>query len=163
VLIDATVEGRTLRVEVRPRASGYDVVYDGRNVPVDAVFEGDHFASLIVEGRSHDVALEPTEDGFRVHLRGGPVDVAVQEARGGVRPPAHRASGPFRLVSPMPGRVVRVLAPAGSDVAAGAGVVVVEAMKMENELRAPRAGRVAEVAVQEGQAVEAGALLAVID
>jgi biotin carboxyl carrier protein len=62
----------------------------------------------------------------------------------------------------MPGRVVRVLAAKGDEVAAGEGLVVVEAMKMENELRAPRAGRVAEVAVREGQAVEAGALLAVI-
>ena len=62
----------------------------------------------------------------------------------------------------MPGRVVRVLVAAGADVAAGQGLVVVEAMKMENELRAPRAGRVAEVAVREGEAVDAGALLAVI-
>ena len=97
-----------------------------------------------------------------MHLRGGAVDVVLQEARGDVRAAARRASGPFRLVSPMPGRVVRVLAAAGADVAAGQGLVVVEAMKMENELRAPRAGRVAEVAVREGQAVDAGALLAVI-
>jgi biotin carboxyl carrier protein len=62
----------------------------------------------------------------------------------------------------MPGRVVRVLAAAGTEVAAGQGLVVVEAMKMENELRAPHAGRVAELTVREGQAVEAGATLAVI-
>jgi biotin carboxyl carrier protein len=62
----------------------------------------------------------------------------------------------------MPGRVVRVLAAAGDDVAAGQGLVVIEAMKMENEIRAPRAGRVLELGVREGQAVEAGALLAVV-
>jgi biotin carboxyl carrier protein len=62
----------------------------------------------------------------------------------------------------MPGRVVRVLAAEGAGVEAGQGLVVVEAMKMENELCSPRTGRVEQVAVREGQAVEAGALLVVI-
>jgi biotin carboxyl carrier protein len=62
----------------------------------------------------------------------------------------------------MPGRVVRVLVTEGLDVEAGEGLVVIEAMKMENELKAPRKGRVSEVAVQEGQAVDAGALLVVV-
>lgn len=163
MIFDATVDGRTLRVEVRPRGEGFDVLVDGRPLAVDAVFEGERFASLLVDGRSHDVALERAEDGYRVHLREGVVDVLLNEARGGVRPLEKRASGPARLVSPMPGRVVRVLAAAGDEVAAGQGLVVVEAMKMENELRAPRAGRLAEVRVREGQAVETGALLAVID
>ena len=63
----------------------------------------------------------------------------------------------------MPGRVVRVLVAAGDEVAARQGVVVVEAMKMENELRAPRAGRVKEVSVAAGTSVEAGRILAVIE
>jgi biotin carboxyl carrier protein len=62
----------------------------------------------------------------------------------------------------MPGRVVRLLVAPGADVESGQGLVVVEAMKMENEVRAPRGGRVLEVTVREGQAVEAGALLAVV-
>jgi biotin carboxyl carrier protein len=63
----------------------------------------------------------------------------------------------------MPGRLVRILVQPGQEVRAGEGLVVVEAMKMENELRAPRAGRVAEVPVRERQAVETGALLVVLD
>ena len=62
-------------------------------------------------------------------------------------------------MAPMPGRVVRVLVKPGDTVAARQGLVVVEAMKMENELRSPRAGRVKEVAVAEGESVEAGRLL----
>jgi biotin carboxyl carrier protein len=162
VVFDALVDGRTLRVEVRVRGQGFDVLVDGRPLAVDAAFDGERFASLLVDGRSHAVALERLDGGYRVHLREGAVDVSLQEARGGVRPARHRESGPARLVSPMPGRVVRVLAEAGADVEAGQGLVVVEAMKMENELRAPRAGRLTEVAVREGQAVETGALLAVI-
>jgi biotin carboxyl carrier protein len=162
VIFDATVDGRPLRVEVRAKGEALEVVLDGRPLAVDAVFEGERFASLLVGDRSHDAALERVEGGYRVHLREGALLVVIQESRGGVRPPARRASGPSRLVSPMPGRVVRVLAEAGAGVEAGQGLVVVEAMKMENELRAPRAGRLAEVAVREGQTVEAGALLAVI-
>jgi biotin carboxyl carrier protein len=71
--------------------------------------------------------------------------------------------GPSRVIAPMPGKVVRVLVKPGDQVTARQGVVVVEAMKMENELQAPKAGTVAEVNVAEGSLVEAGALLVVIE
>jgi biotin carboxyl carrier protein len=63
----------------------------------------------------------------------------------------------------MPGKILRTLVAAGSPVEAGQGLVVMEAMKMENELRAPRAGTVRAVHVQEGQTVETGTLLAVVE
>jgi biotin carboxyl carrier protein len=63
----------------------------------------------------------------------------------------------------MPGKIVRLLVEAGQQVQAEQGLVVVEAMKMENELRAPRAGCVREVGVREGQAVEMGAVLVVVE
>ncbi len=72
-------------------------------------------------------------------------------------------TGVQRINAPMPGRVVRVLVKSGDEVAARQGLVVVEAMKMENELASPRAGRVREVAVTEGQSVEAGRLLVVVE
>ena len=74
----------------------------------------------------------------------------------------HAATGPQRIVAPMPGKVVRVLAHPGQAVKARQPLVVVEAMKMENELRAGRDGTVAEIRAQEGALVEAGALLIVI-
>ncbi len=86
----------------------------------------------------------------------------LAEAGRGSSAPGPPRPWALRLTAPMPGRVVRVLEAPGADVVAGQGLVVIEAMKMENELEAPRAGRVQEVAVREGQAVEAGALLAVV-
>ena len=71
--------------------------------------------------------------------------------------------GEQRVIAPMPGRVVRVLVKPGDEVAARQGLVVVEAMKMENELTVPRAGRVKEVAVAEGASVEAGRLLVIVE
>jgi biotin carboxyl carrier protein len=69
------------------------------------------------------------------------------------------ADGPQEIRAPMPGKIVRILIPRHQDVAAGAGLLVIEAMKMQNELRAPRAGRVEEIYVEEGKGVEAGARL----
>jgi biotin carboxyl carrier protein len=161
VLFDAIVDGRSVRVEIRPQGGGFRVTLDGRELSVDAVPLG-RMTSLLVDGRSHDVAVEAETDGYRVHFPGRSVRVELVDAARGAAAPARRAHGPARLTAPMPGRVVRVLVDAGAEVAAGQGVVVVEAMKMENELRSPRAGRVEQVAVREGQAVEAGALLLVI-
>ena len=76
---------------------------------------------------------------------------------------ARHAHGKQMIVAPMPGRVVRVLVAAGDEVAARQGVIVVEAMKMENELRAPRAGRVKEVNVSAGTSVDAGRVLVIIE
>jgi biotin carboxyl carrier protein len=159
---DATVDGRTLRVEVRGKDGRYTVSLDGAPFEVELAPRGPHLASLLVGGESHEVGLEARPGGFAVLLPGETVVVDLAPAARGGSAPVHRAQGPARLAAPMPGRVVRVLCEVGADVAAGQGLVVIEAMKMENEIRAPRAGRVQEVAVREGQAVEAGALLAVV-
>jgi biotin carboxyl carrier protein len=162
MILDVTASGRTIRVEVRGSGGRYTVVLDGTPLEVDRVTAGRHFASLLVGGESHDVAVEKRPGGYLVLLPGGAVSVDLAEAARRTASAPRRANGPFRLTAPMPGRVVRVLAEAGKDVDAGRGLVVIEAMKMENELKSPRAGRVLEVAVREGQAVEAGALLAVV-
>jgi biotin carboxyl carrier protein len=158
----ATADGRTLRVEVRGRDGRYTVLVDGKPLEVDVVDTGRHFASLLVDGRSHGVGIERRSDGYRVHFADDTVTVGLEDAALGGATPAQRPAGPARLTAPMPGRVVRVLAEAGREVEAGEGLVVVEAMKMENELRTPRAGRVTEIAVREGQTVETGALLVVV-
>jgi biotin carboxyl carrier protein len=160
VIFDATVDGRTLRVEVRGKDGRYTVGLDGTPFEVEVAAAGPHLSSLIVDGESHEVGLARRPGGVDVVLAGEAV--AVDLTAGAASVPPRRAHGPARLVSPMPGRVVRVLCAPGGEVAAGQGLLVVEAMKMENEIRAPRAGVVGEVAVREGQAVEAGALLVVV-
>jgi len=162
LIFDATVEGRTIRVEVRGGAGRYALSLDHSPLEVDFVPVGRHFASVLVGGESHEVGIERCPEGFVVQFPGDAVTVGLAEAARGAVAPAGRAHGPARLTAPMPGRVVRVLEAPGAEVAAGQGLVVIEAMKMENELRSPRAGHVLEVAVREGQAVEAGALLAVV-
>jgi biotin carboxyl carrier protein len=157
---DASVDGRTLRVEVSGRDGRYLVVVDGQALEVDLFDGGRDFVSLLIEGRSHEVGLERRPSGYTVVLADDVVAVDLAEATRGEAPAMRKAAtGPALVQAPMPGKLVRVLVEAGQTVSAGQGLVVVEAMKMENELRAPRAGRVLQVAAREGQTVETGALL----
>ena len=164
MLFDATIDGRTVRVEVRAREGRYVVTVDGRLLEVDHQETGPHFASLIIGGKSYEAGLEKRPDGYNVVLADDALYVELRGASRGAAAPARKAdAGPARILAPMPGRLVRVLVQPGQEVREGDGLVVVEAMKMENELRSPRAGRVAEILVREGQAVEAGALLALVE
>jgi biotin carboxyl carrier protein len=162
VLFDATVDGRTIRVEVAGAKGRYRLRLDGERMEVDLAEAGGRFLSLLVDGRSHAIGIVKDGGGYRVSVAASVVGVSLSEASRGITPPRAQDEGPAPITAPMPGRIVRLLAPEGRAVAAGDGLVVVEAMKMENELRAPRAGRVVRVTVSEGQAVEAGALLMVV-
>jgi biotin carboxyl carrier protein len=147
---------------VRGGDGRYRLTLDGAPLEVDVAGGGRGLSSLLVGGESHEIGIERREGGYTVVFPGESLTVELAAAARGASLPARHAAGPARLVAPMPGRVVRVLEAPGAEVAAGQGLFVIEAMKMENELKAPRAGRLQEVAVREGQAVEAGALLAVV-
>jgi hypothetical protein len=116
-------------------------------------------------GLVYETTIAPDAGGSFVVLVGAvPVTVRLSGRRGSRRRQDALAagSGPLRIAAPMPGKVVRVLVRTGDAVRARQPVVVVEAMKMENELRADRDGTVAEIHTREGMSVEAGALLVVI-
>ena len=164
MIFDAVIEGRTLRVEVRRANGRFAVTLGGKAIDIDFVGAGPHFGSLLIDGRSYDVGVLPRESGYQVFFPDDSLEVQILDAARGATAPLKDASqGPAKVQAPMPGRIVRVLVAAGQEVAAGQGLVVIEAMKMENELRAPRAGRVREVAAAEGQAVETGAPLVVLE
>jgi biotin carboxyl carrier protein len=163
VRFEATVDGRSLAVEVRGSDGRYRVTVDGRPMEVDLQETGGAFVSLLIDGRSYEVGLAASGGGYTVVLHDDIVHVDLGVAVHAPGAAARRsASGPARLAAPMPGKIVRVLAEVGQQVSAGQGLVVMEAMKMENELASPRDGRVQELPVREGQAVESGTLLAVV-
>ena len=159
---DASTGGRTARVEVRESQGRYRVTMGERTLELDLVRTSDHDVSVLIDGASHDVSLERTAEGFAVLLRGDRFDVELKDAVQGVALGRVAHSGPLKLTAPMPGKIVKVLVAAGDAVEVGRGVLVMEAMKMENELKATRAGTIQEIRVKEGQAVEMGALLLVI-
>lgn len=161
--------GVVRRVEVEPAGdSRYRVTLEERTMVVSAVRGADGTVSLLEEGsgRSREVALTPTGSGTMLAWIEGltlPVAIDGRRPRRGGAVAGGGGSGEQVIAAPMPGRVVRVLVGAGDAVAARQPCVVVEAMKMENELRAPRAGRVKSVAVEAGTPVEAGRALVVIE
>ena len=165
---------RTVVVEPGDHAGRFRVTLDGAPHVIEASRLGDHALSFLRripcgEGtltRSTEVSIVPggPSGEVMVSFDGRTVTVALNGRRTRAASDAGRhAHGDVTLVAPMPGRVVRVLVGAGDEVAARQGVVVVEAMKMENELQAPRAGRVKEISVGPGMSVDAGRILAVIE
>ena len=141
----------------------YVVEVDGVTHRVDALKLEGNFYSILNGSRSYEVSVEAVRDGY--HVRHGAARQLVQftDAGRAAREGFDDAAGPQQIVSVMPGRVARVLVNEGDEVEAGQGIVVVEAMKMENEIAADRPGRVASIAVKPGETVEGGGLLAVIE
>lgn len=116
-----------------------------------------------IDERIYHVRVANREDGKIEVFLDGKVSVVQVLDRLRREGGATATTGPQPIASPMPGRVVRLLAQVGDTVEAGQGVVVVEAMKMQNEMAAPRPGIVSEIHVAEGQTVKAGEILAVVE
>ena len=170
------VGGRRRQIVVTRTGGTFAVAVDGHTRHVDAARLDAHTLSLLVDSVSPEstalrrsgyevsLALDPAGGPLVVHVGGVPVAVALNGRRRWSRKDDGRTSGsgPQRLVAPMAGKVVRVLVKVGDIVGPRQPIVVVEAMKMENELRASRGGTVAEIHAREGMSVDAAALLIVI-
>jgi biotin carboxyl carrier protein len=176
VIVEIESAGTTRRVELVAVDDGWTVKLDGGSVQATMVRAGQRWSLLITENggaaRSYDVAIAEQGTGrLAVHVDGQATLLAVRDPRALVRYGRMQGrdgrdgeyDGPHHVRAPMPGRIVKLLVGAGETVAARQGVVIVEAMKMENELRAPKAGTVTAVHVAEGATVEADATLMTID
>ena len=176
MIFDVAIGERVRTVTVVRHGAVLHVTLDGHTHVVDARRVSDTALSLLVQNGTSDrpvqsidasFAAQAVAGDFDVHVAGRIVPVQVRLAgsfgRQNKGPSGARGAGPQRVVSPMPGKIVRVLVKAGEDVTARQGLVVVEAMKMENELRAARDGRVRELSVAEGQSVDAGMVLLVVE
>lgn len=155
---------KALRVELPEnilQGGRHACTVEQRPVEADVSLLANESLSLIVDGRQYRCVL----DGDAVVIAGRRYEFAMEDPRAlqGKGGAAEGSSGPRAVKAPMPGRVVRVLVDEGDEVDAMQGVVVIEAMKMQNELKVPRAGRVSKVAVVADTTVEAGQILIVIE
>jgi biotin carboxyl carrier protein len=174
---EVELRGRTRTVSIERAAAGkYRVILDGDPHDVDAARVGIHGLSMLVDGEhgvSREIQVTPRgDDGrgaqsgeFLVTIEGRtvPVTVDARRTRRASRDSTSGGPGEQAVVAPMPGRVVRVLVSAGEAVEHRQGVLVVEAMKMENELTSPKKGRVKSISVTPGTSVEAGRVMLVVE
>jgi biotin carboxyl carrier protein len=152
-------------IEVVPLGDGrYEVTVDGAARVVDAHPTGPASLSLLIDHVVTEAGLVARGDTWAVVLGGRAHRLRLLDERtlrGGAR--GGLDTGEREVRASMPGKVVAVLVEVGAAVEAGSGLLVIEAMKMENEIASPRAGTVRELRVQAGQAVEAGELLAIVE
>lgn len=156
----AKASGREARIHLERTAAGYRVRLDERTYDVDVVHVGGNVRSLLIDGGQFVVSTRPRGNGkYTVSHADGGEDVELMDPLTYLAREAHAtvgAGGAEQVTAYMPGRVVRILVEEGEEVAAGQGVVVLEAMKMENEIQAEHGGTVERILVEEGQAVEGG-------
>ena len=170
--VEVKIGKRTRRVELEREASAaarpqgrWVCRLDGAEVNADVVEVATGTYSILLEGVSWEVRVRPGVGGGLVVQTAGeefPVEVVDPRAWRGKGGGVVEAEGRQQIIAPMPGKVVRVLVKQGDAVEAGQGIVVVEAMKMQNEIRSPKGGKIERLSVAEGQAVNAGEMLAVV-
>jgi biotin carboxyl carrier protein len=151
-----TVNGRPLEVSLTP--DGAFRLNDREGLASIVELEPG-LLSIIVAGRCYEVRAR----NGAIYVNGARYDVEVEDPREPSRRGPAGVVGRQTLKAPMPGKVVRVLVSEGDEVSAGQGIVVVEAMKMQNEVQSPKAGHVLTIGVREGAAVSAGDVLAVVE
>jgi biotin carboxyl carrier protein len=163
--IDAQIGDATHAVEIDEAAGRFRLVVDGREYegevlrPEPGVYTF-FVGARVVEAR---VGALAGSDALRVRVGEATTDVRMVDRKRRAAGGEAGVEGRQTLAAPMPGKVVAILVEAGGEVERGQGVLVVEAMKMQNEVKAPKAGVVAEVRVSVGDTVNAGQALAVID
>ena len=161
---DIAIDGKNYRLELNQVDGAWKCRLDGREIEIDAVLARPDVLSLRIGNKAYEVKCERV--GSEMHLWVGSMRFAAE-----VRDPRSLRSrtravddhGPRRLIAPMPGKVVRILLSEGAEVQAGDGILVVEAMKMQNEVKSPKKGTLQKLVVSEGAAVNAGDVLAIVE
>ena len=160
------ISGEMHIVELERRADGWQARIQGESgITADVAEVASNVFSVLLSGYSHEVYVTPSSGGqLQLQSAGREFIAEVIDPRSwrGRRHGGAEAEGRQQIAAPMPGKVVRLLVKVGETVEAGRGLLVVEAMKMQNEIRSPKSGRVERVLVAEGQAVNAGEVLCVV-
>jgi len=165
MVYEVLVDGKRHRLELEKNAAGWGCRLDGQPVHIDALIPRRDVLSMLVDGHSYEIKREQIATDlylwvgstrFAVELRDPRSLRSRQEAVGDEK-------GPRKILAPMPGRVVRLLVAENSEVDAGQGVVVVEAMKMQNEIKSPKKGIVRKISATPGATVNPGDVLAIVE
>jgi len=163
----AILDNKEREIEVsRESEYIYLVTIDGENHRIDARFCTSYWISLIINNQSYDISFSHEKDNFELNFRNHNYRIDILDERKlrmrGIQTSID-PSGPEILKSSMPGKVIKILAGEGNMVNAGEGIVIIEAMKMENEIECRQNGKIKKIYVKEGDTIEADTLLVEID
>jgi biotin carboxyl carrier protein len=157
--------GKARTVELVRDADRWRITLDGHPIDADATEIAPNIFSILLNGQSHEVRVAPSPGGtltLQTAHHEFTAQVIDPRAWRGRHHAAGEAEGRQQIVAPMPGKVIRLLVQAGDAVEAGQGLLVVEAMKMQNEIRSPKRGTVERLLAKEGQPVNAGEVLCIV-
>jgi biotin carboxyl carrier protein len=162
---DVIIDGKNHRLELERPDGHWRCRLDGREIQLDAVLMRQDVLSILMDGVSYEVKRERMPTDLHLWVEGERYAAELHDPRSlrSRKASATDDQGAKKLKAPMPGKVVRLLVAEKTEVQAGQGVVVVEAMKMQNELKAPKTGIVQKILVAEGANVNAGDVLAVVE
>jgi biotin carboxyl carrier protein len=165
VIVGDGARNKPHRLELKKTDAGWECRLDGRAIQVDAIMPRRDVLSLIIDGRSYEIKREQTATDLYLWVEGTPFVVELRDPRSlrSRQKTAGNEKGPVKIAAPMPGRVVRVMITENHEVEAGQGLLVVEAMKMQNEIKSPKKGTVKKILVSPGTAVNPGDILAVVE
>jgi biotin carboxyl carrier protein len=161
---DVSIDGKNYRLELKQAEGRWSCRLDGREIEVDAVLARPDVLSLRLGNKAYEVKCERVGSDLHLWVGSARYEAEVRDPRSlRSRSRAVDDHGPRKLTAPMPGKVVRILLREGAEVEAGTGVLVVEAMKMQNEVKSPKKGKIQKIVVSEGAAVNAGDVLAIVE
>jgi len=165
MVYEIIVNGKPHRLELEKADERWECRLDGQEIKVDAVITRRDVLSMLVDGHSYEIKREQTPTDLHLWVGSTRYAVELRDPRSlqSRRNAAGDEKGPRKLLAPMPGRIVRVLVAEKSEVEAGQGIVVVEAMKMQNEIKSPKKGTVQKILAASGAAVNAGDVLAIVE
>lgn len=162
----ALVDGQEVPVEIIKRDALYDVTVGEKSFTVNAGWPNHRGLSLLIEGKSYEVSLERAGNRVSVYFYDDTISFEFFEARKYKARELTKRSvpgGPLKVLAPMPGKIVKIRVTENAQVCEGDSLLIMEAMKMQNELKAPRDGTIRQVHVREGEPVSPSQLLMVLE
>ena len=165
MLYEVTIDGKNHHLQLDLVDGGWRCRLDGLLVTVDAALNRPNVLSVLMNGKSYDLKRELTATGMNIWVGSVRYRTQIRDPRSlrGRKDATGDDLGPKKLVAPMPGKVVRVLVNESAEVEAGQGIVIVEAMKMQNEIKSPKKGILQKLLAAEGSNVNAGDVLAIVE
>jgi len=159
------IDGKNYRLQLERSSGQWRCCLDGKEFPVNAVLTRDDVLSILIGGKAYEIKRERSATDTHLWVGSARYQAELRDPRSlrSRKAGSDDSAGARKLIAPMPGKIVRVLVEERGPVNAGQGILVIEAMKMQNEIKSPKKGNVQKIIAVEGASVNAGDVLAIVE